>query len=82
MRKHKLLKVFWKDTVASAYWMTHGQAKKGRAANVVSVGYLVRKNKKKVILAGTMDTSSHTGCDYNSVIVIPTGCIIKMEEIK
>ena len=71
----KLVKVEWEDTVARNYWSDIGDL---HVSKVSSVGFLVGKDKRKIILSGMNSKDGQHNCTQ----VIPRGCITKITELK
>lgn len=75
--KYKLVKIIWQDIVADVGWEDIKRSKKFPADVCTSVGYLLKKTRRRCVLASTI---SEGQC--NNRIVIPTGCIKRIELIR
>ncbi len=71
----KLVKVDWIDTFATVGWTDEPTD----VVNMKSVGWLIRKDKRRVVLAGMIGSQGMS--DYNSQQAIPRGCIISIKEL-
>ncbi len=68
----KIVKVCWRDAFAFIGWADEPID----TANVESVGWLIHKDKQKVVLAGMVGSD-----EYNNQQAIPRGCIISIKEL-
>lgn len=73
----KTVEIEWVDAISySNMWVARDS--KESLALCRSVGYLVKKNKEKVVIA----QSSASDGDVMNKFVIPRGCIKKITELK
>jgi hypothetical protein len=72
----KLVRVEWIDSTVYSDWDRFAELREREAIPITSVGYLLGKDKTAVRLIG-----DQTAVEGNRLIVIPKGCIIKMEEV-
>ncbi len=71
----KLVEVKWEDTFADVGW----GGKELKPVSVISVGWLLIKDKDKVVLASMIGTAGLD--DYNCKQAIPRGCIKSIRDI-
>lgn len=74
----KIAIVHWEDPVTKTGWMGKGKARKVKVAKVISVGILLKRNKRYVRLA--MDEMDK-GEQHNTIGVIPRRSITHIEVI-
>ena len=77
MKKPKMLVIEWQDTCSDDSWMCAHESRQMTPINAISVGWVVRENKKYVVLTSMIaggDTTSLRQC-------IPAGCIVSKREI-
>ncbi len=68
----KIVKVAWRDSFALVGWGDEP----ADITNIESVGWLIHKNKERVVLAGMVGSGG-----YNNQQAIPRGCIISIKEL-
>ena len=68
----KIVKVLWKDSLAFIGWADEPID----TTDIESVGWLIHKNKERVVLAGMVGSG-----EYNNQQAIPRGCIISIKEL-
>ena len=69
----KLVAVLWEDAAGvQRYW-----EQAVTTATVLSIGHLIRRNKKEVVLALSKSTDS----DFGGSFAIPIGCVRKIRRI-
>ena len=72
----KLIKVDWEDTLADVGWSDDRLT----TVKVASVGWLIHKDKDKVVLSSMIGTAGLE--DFNCRQAIPRGCIKKITILK
>ena len=73
---YDLVAVIWDDAEVDTGWDKVGTPKE---ALVLSVGYLVKKTRKHVVLAGSITTGEY---NTNNRMQIPKGMIKSIEVVK
>ena len=73
----KLVLVEWDDTFASIHWTGIDTL---NTAPMVSIGCLVRSDKKKIVLSSMRGREGLD--DNNCVQAIPRGCIKRIRQLK
>ena len=69
--------IYWEDITGSSGWHGESEALKKEPMKILSVGWLLKEDRDKVIIASTL--SEDVGAaDVN---VFPTGCIRKIVRI-
>jgi hypothetical protein len=68
-----LYRVDWEDAVSDGGWTPLVKARDPKLIVVHSVGYLVNENRKAIVLAQQVSSSSN----FADTITIPKSCIIK-----
>ncbi len=76
MKKNDLLLIEWDDAITSHGWENREEVL--RVASCRSVGWLLYKDKKQVLLASTSSSSVDT---VNNHIAIPLGGIKKIRRL-
>lgn len=77
-KRFPLVIVEWEDIVSDSSWMDIREAKHQKPYNCESIGYLIEKNKKNIVLVPNV---SYAGLGFGYVS-IPIGCIKKINIIK
>ena len=72
----KLVKIDWEDTFADVGWSND----KLSPIKVASVGWLICKDKDKVVISSMVGTASLQ--DFNCRQAIPRGCIKKITTLE
>ena len=72
----KIVLVEWEDTFADVGWAEDDL----NPIIVHSVGWVIRKDKRKILLAGMIGTAGLE--DKNCRQAIPRGCIRKIQELE
>ena len=72
----KLVKIDWEDTFADVGWSNDDLS----PVRVASVGWLIRKEKDKVVISSMIGTAGLE--DFNCRQAIPRGCIKKITTIE
>jgi len=75
-KKDALLIVYWDDIVSDSAWQDEKMVEKLEPAHCKTVGFFTMKRKHTLILAHTISKGERDS------MVIPVGCITKVEEIK
>ena len=80
MKRH-IVKVTWTDTVSNNSWVRGDKvAEWGRKETLIeSVGFLIERNKRHVVITGMYDAEDDTHNDYQK---IPVGCVKKVVRLK
>ena len=80
MKKDKIVKVKWEDTVTNDNWATKENAVKWSKKDFIceSVGFLMEKNKKHIILASMRGFNE----DVSMSQKIPMGCVKSIKRLK
>ena len=73
--RYRRVCVHWDDATADPGW--HDDGEHTFAPHIVSVGYLVRRNAKEIVIAGSANSYDHV-CD---LLLIPMGCVTKVERL-
>lgn len=68
----KIMIVEWDDPAGFLGWVNKKEAGSKKPGRVVSVGFLVKETKKKIVLAGD---SMDGGKEFNGINVIPKKAI-------
>ncbi len=68
----KIVKVHWRDSFTCVGWADEPCG----TADIESVGWLIHKNKQRVVLAGMVGSG-----EYNNQQAIPRGCIVSIKEL-
>lgn len=78
-RTQKLVHVIWRDTVTKIGWVESSEfdAEGPHVAECHSVGWIVREDKRELVLAGMKD-----GGVINCCQAIPTGCICRVRRLR
>ena len=76
--KDKMVRVSWVDANSFSGWIRREEAESElKPGRFTSVGFLIRRSKKRVTIAGSQ------GCGKTGdTLTIPTGCILKVEELE
>ena len=72
-----LLVISWDDILARNVWLSDKEAQETQPAHCKTVGWLVNDDKLNIRLTDTVASDGE-----KSVIVIPKGCIRKIQKIK
>jgi len=72
----KKVLIKWEDTAATVGWYSREAVISRKCVFCESVGYLVHKDRDKVILSGMMADG-----EFNSLQYIPRGCIKEIKDI-
>ena len=84
---HKLpiVEVDWVDSMSASGWRSAKEVAKysAEAQAIKSVGYMLTKDRKKVILVGSLDAIDHDGevQQFNHYHEIPRGCVKRIRRI-
>ncbi len=74
--------VIWEDACNHSQWDDRADAEKKTAEEVLSIGFLVKENEKKIVLALDMSRNADGLEQFNCYAVVPKGCITKRRTIK
>jgi len=77
--KEPLVKVYWKDTASDDGWRDFESMSKEKAIPCCSVGWLVRADKKEVILTPMRRLDCKRGNDTQT---IPRGCVTAIRKLE
>ena len=72
----KKVEITWSDTSASTGWYHRESLATQKCVVCKSIGYLVHKDKERVVLSGMMGDE-----EFNSIQYIPKGCIKEIRQI-
>lgn len=78
MKTLPLVQVTWSDAMGQAGWIRPEDAAELEPVVVHTVGWLVFKSKKKVVLVGSHNDAG----DYGDPTVIPTDWVLKIRRLK
>lgn len=75
-KKLRMVRVRWVDSAATSKpWMADGETL--AADKCVSIGYLVEKTKKKLLLA-----QSRSSCEWGNPLAIPRVAVTSIRRVK
>ena len=78
-----MVEVRWRDATAYNGWMTGGEARRAGAAQCLSIGYLVRRSKRRLTLVQTQSVGSMTFEDrINGLFVIPRAWVSRVRRLR
>ncbi len=75
----RLVRINWKDScslVGGGVWSDRDEVKKLKPSDIISVGWVIKENKKKITIAAHFSPYQASG-----ELCIPKGCIVKIEEL-
>ena len=75
----KLVQIDWIDSTSSGRWEPDEDGGKHRLPRIRTVGYLLHRDKERMVLTQSVDSELKSNCDR---IVIPMGCIKKLRYLK
>lgn len=78
MSKLAIYLVVWRDAYAKTGWHEKDIIEALAPARIHTVGFLVKKDKEKIVLVGSWDFNE---CNGGFPIAIPKGWIERMEKI-
>lgn len=81
MSKRKLVVVKWLDAWSAASW-EHEKDIDNTPSPATSVGWLIKKDKNGVYLAGTIEGHNLEGPSLGNRKFIPTGMIKSIKEVR
>jgi len=84
--EYKFVEVTWADANSGTGWLRIGDPTRDLPSSCACVtrGWLIREDANAVVLAGTMglpEGAEHEA-EFNQVIAIPRGMVIKKREMK
>ena len=79
MKKAKIVYVEWEDSASAQGWMKAKDAKKYKVAQCMSVGFVLRDTKKKLLLCTSLWPDNSDACQ---LMCIPKSSITKIEHIR
>ena len=77
MKNHKKVQVSWYDSTSRGRWVESSIARDYKPAGIRTVGLLVKKTKREVVVALNTDEDG----DVSDVITIPRGCVWSITEL-
>jgi len=77
--KEPLVKVYWRDTASDSGWRDFDKAVKEESIPCCSIGWLLRADRKEVILTPMRRLDCKRGNDMQT---IPRGCVTAIRRIK
>ncbi len=80
MKPGKLVEVRWLDTSTWSNWKTKEVAADSELITAVTVGYIILRTKKKLIVASTY-VDEEDG-KVSEVTAIPAGCIVSVKVLR
>lgn len=78
MKKLPLVKVYWQDTCSDSRWADMDEACKERGIPCCSIGWLLRNDKREVVIT-PMKRTDMRRC--NDVQIIPKGCVTAVRKV-
>lgn len=79
MRKYKKVEIVWEDCAGWSSWHNLEEAKKESVLLINSVGYLIHKDKKRLLIVNSLDNQEHPKCDNQ--LTIPRRVIKSIKEL-
>jgi len=74
-----LVLIRWKDIVGDDNWQTRKDAKELQPHEFVSVGWLLRKDKKSIVITSCYSPDDDT---VGSVTSIPMGTVLEVKQLR
>lgn len=78
MKRRRILEVEWDDSATLSRWGYEKEHTESSVAKCRSVGYLIERNEKHIVLA--LNASDETG-RVGDTISIPAACVRKVRRI-
>jgi hypothetical protein len=69
-------RITWLDSRGGGHWITRKRARRDRPVVVESVGWIVKKRKRSIVVASTIADDDN----QLSPVTIPRGCIVRMRK--
>ena len=76
----KIVEVSWDDSNGYGRWSSLSDLSQHGAASCKSVGYLLKQDKKEIVLVGTQAQVNEG--DGMQTLAIPMGCVTKIRKVK
>ena len=81
--KYKRVKIIWQDIVSNSEWMTLDKAKEQMYSWCEDTGYLLHKDKKKLIIFASHSFDDEDGSlTVGNITVYPRSVVKKIEVLK
>ena len=77
--KRKMVLVTWVDSINGSGWCSVKTYKRQKASACYTAGFMLKRSKKAITVIQSLDPDNDNGC---AAITIPTGCILKVEELE
>jgi hypothetical protein len=77
INKANLVAVIWNDAESNSSWCSIEEIDKVVAPECITVGFLVKKTKKVVVVLSTID--KHVNGSYT---LIPRGCVKRIRKLR
>jgi len=75
---YKLVEIVWDDASADCSWLIVDQHKEIERELCLTVGFLAKEDKKRVLIAGTL-SQDDDDIHINNTISIPKGMIVSLK---
>ena len=76
----RFVEILWNDSVSQSKW--HSLAESPNVAQIRSRGWLVKGDKKQVVVSATYGDYNGNSDDLAETTAIPRGCIISITDLK
>ena len=78
MSQPRLVRVDWDDACSNDGWRPTDTLDKAERLKIQSVGFVIRSNKKEMVLAQSLSEIDNVSC----TMAIPKGCIRKVRILR
>ncbi len=83
MRKYSLVEIVWEDSRSpSVGWQFIQKADIPNICKCKTVGYLMKKTKRKVVVAQSIGDVRSNQVQVNGFMTIPMRCVMKIVKLK
>lgn len=80
--KYKRVRISWIDIVSDPEWMSEDKAKKQTYSKCTDIGYLLHKDKHKVIIFPSYSFNDDGELEVGNITILPRSVVKKIEVLK
>ena len=80
-REPPIVGVEWEDTWGSSKWIGRRDLEAEPPVRCLSIGWLLSKTPKKLVLAASRDSPDHQDANWSDSTVIPMHCVVKITHL-